>query len=141
HERAAVLGVPVALVGQLATQSDHRAARDRFTLAPSRLLGNLDVRLMWALAWRTPKDQQRDACADRADEPREFLMGRATDPWRARVRRGVPHASHSGPNPTTRWRQRALTLVPRKPAQVTVFNFASTGTVVSSAWMRCALST
>src|SRR5262245_62988583 len=83
HERAAVLGVPVALVGQLATQSDHRAARDRFALAPSRLLGNLDVRLMWALAWRTPKDQQRDACADRADEPREFLMGCATDPWRA----------------------------------------------------------
>src|SRR5262245_15139682 len=38
---------------------------------------------MWALAWRAPKDQQRDACADRADEPREFLMGRTTDPWRA----------------------------------------------------------
>ena len=59
----------------MATQSDHRAARDYFALAPSRVMGNLDVRLMWALAWRAPKDQQRGARADRADEPREFLMG------------------------------------------------------------------
>src|SRR5262249_20126106 len=54
-----------------------------FALAPSRVMGNLDVRLMWALAWPAPKDQQRGARADRANEPREFLMGRATDPWRA----------------------------------------------------------
>ena len=59
----------------------NRAARDCFALAPSRLMGNLGVRLMWALVWWAPKDQQRGACADRADEPREFLMGRTTAPW------------------------------------------------------------
>src|SRR5262252_10304630 len=46
-------------------------------------MGNLGVRLIWVLAWRAPEDQQRGACADRADEQREFLMGRTTDPWRA----------------------------------------------------------
>jgi hypothetical protein len=53
----AVLGAPVALVGKLAAQSDHRPARRRSALAPSRLLGNLGIRLMRPLARRTPKDQ------------------------------------------------------------------------------------
>jgi hypothetical protein len=58
-ERAAVLGAPVALVGYLVAQPYHRPARNRFALAPSRLLGNLAIRLMRPLAWRTLKDQWR----------------------------------------------------------------------------------
>jgi hypothetical protein len=46
-------------VGKLAAQPYHRPARHRFALAPSRLLGNLGVRLMRPLARRTPKDQWR----------------------------------------------------------------------------------
>src|ERR1700758_3705690 len=42
----------VALVGKLAAQSDHNPARHRFALAPSRLLGNLGIRLMSPLARR-----------------------------------------------------------------------------------------
>jgi delta 1-pyrroline-5-carboxylate dehydrogenase len=53
-ERAAVLGFLVALVGKLAAQSDHRPARHRFALAPSRLLGNLGIRLIRSLARREP---------------------------------------------------------------------------------------
>jgi len=56
-ERAAVLGVAIALVGKLAARPYHRAACHRFASAPSRLLGNLVVRLMRPLARRTPKDQ------------------------------------------------------------------------------------
>jgi hypothetical protein len=54
-ERAAVLGVPIALVRKLAAQPYHRPARHRFALAPSRLLGNPGVRFMRPLARRTPK--------------------------------------------------------------------------------------
>jgi hypothetical protein len=43
---ATVLGIFIALVGKLAARSDHRPARHRFALAPSRLLGNLGIRLM-----------------------------------------------------------------------------------------------
>jgi hypothetical protein len=42
---------------KLAAQSDHRPGRHRFALAPSRLVGNLAIRLMSPLARRTPKDQ------------------------------------------------------------------------------------
>jgi hypothetical protein len=38
---------------------------------------------MSPLAWRTPQDQSRGPRAYSPDEPREFLMGCATDPWRA----------------------------------------------------------
>jgi hypothetical protein len=55
----------------------------RFALAPLRLLGNLGIRLMSPLARRTPQDQWRGPRAYSPNEPREFLMGRATDPWRA----------------------------------------------------------
>jgi hypothetical protein len=82
-EWAAVLGVLVALVGNLAARSDHRPARHRVALAPSRLLGNLGIRLMSPLAPRTPQDQWRGPRAYSPNEPREFLMGRAADPWRA----------------------------------------------------------
>jgi hypothetical protein len=41
----------------LAPISDHRPARRRFALAPSRLVRNLAIRLMSPLARRTPKDQ------------------------------------------------------------------------------------
>jgi hypothetical protein len=73
----------VALVGKLAARSDHRPARHRFALAPSRLPGNLGIRLMSPLARRTPEDQSRGPRAYSPNEPGEFLMGRATDPWRA----------------------------------------------------------
>jgi hypothetical protein len=56
-EWAAVLGVPIALVGKLAAQHDHRPACHRFALAPSRLVGNLAIRIKSPLARRTPKDQ------------------------------------------------------------------------------------
>jgi hypothetical protein len=39
-------GAPVAPVGKLAVQSDHRTASNRFAWAPSRLLCNLGIRLM-----------------------------------------------------------------------------------------------
>ena len=81
----------------MATQSDHRPACHRFALAPSRLVRNLPIRLMWPLAWRTPKDQQRDPRAYSPDEPREFLMGRAADPWRAAETWIRCLASHSIP--------------------------------------------
>jgi hypothetical protein len=51
------MSVPIALVGKLAAQSDHRPACHRFALAPSRLVGNLAIRLKSPLARRTPKDQ------------------------------------------------------------------------------------
>jgi hypothetical protein len=96
-ERATVLGVLVALVGKLAARSDHRPARHRFAWAPSRLLGNLGIRLMSPLARRTPQDQSRGPRAYSPDEPREFLMGRPADPWRAAETRTSCLASHSVP--------------------------------------------
>jgi hypothetical protein len=75
-EWAIFLGVLVALMGKLAARSDHRAARHRFALASSRLLGNLEIRLMSPLAGRTPQDQWRGPRAYSPNEPREFLMGR-----------------------------------------------------------------
>ena len=80
----------------MAAQSDHRPARHRFALAPSRLLGNLGIRLM-SLARRTPQDQWRGPRAYSRNEPREFLMGRATDPWRAAETWIRRLASHSIP--------------------------------------------
>ena len=59
----------------MAAQSDHNPARHRFALAPSRLLGNLGIRLMSPLARRTPQDQWRGPRAYSPNEPREFLMG------------------------------------------------------------------
>jgi hypothetical protein len=56
-ECAAVLGAPVALVGQLTAQFDHCPAHHGFALAPSRPLRNLGIRLMRPLVRRTPKDQ------------------------------------------------------------------------------------
>jgi hypothetical protein len=52
---------------------------------------------MSPLARRTPQDQWRGPRAYSPNEPREFLMGRATDPWRAAETwiRGL--ASHSVP--------------------------------------------
>jgi hypothetical protein len=81
----------------LAARSDHRPARHRFALAPSRLLGNLGIRLMSPLARRTPQDQSRGPRAYSPNEPREFLMGRATDPWRAAETWIRCLASHSVP--------------------------------------------
>ena len=43
----------------MAARSDHCPARHHFPLAPSRLLGNLGIRLMSPLARRTPQDQWR----------------------------------------------------------------------------------
>jgi uncharacterized protein involved in outer membrane biogenesis len=54
---ATIKNIPNTLVGKLATKSDNRPACHRFALAPSRLVGNLPIRLMWPLARRTPKDQ------------------------------------------------------------------------------------
>jgi hypothetical protein len=98
-------------VGKLVARSDHRPARHRFALAPSRLLGNLGIRLISPLARRTPQDQWRGPRAYSPNEPREFLMGRATDPWRAietwirclpaTVSRYMPRRGYS---PTQRWR-------------------------------------
>jgi hypothetical protein len=81
----------------LAAQSYHRPARHRFALAPSRLLGNLGIRLMRPLARRTPKDQWRGPRAYNPDEPREFLMGRTTDSWRTAETWIGCLASHSVP--------------------------------------------
>ena len=81
----------------MAARSDHRPARHRFSLAPSRLLGNLGIRLMSPLARRTPQDQSRGPRAYSPNEPREFLMGRATDPWRAAETWIRCLASHSVP--------------------------------------------
>ena len=81
----------------MATQSDHRPACHRFALAPSRLVHNLPIRLMWPLTRRTPKYQQRGPRAYSPDEPREFLMGRAADPWRVAETRIRCLASHSVP--------------------------------------------
>ena len=67
----------------MAAQSNNRPARHRFALAPSRLVGNLGIRIIRTLARRTPEDQSRDPRAYSPDEAREFLVGRATDPWRA----------------------------------------------------------
>ena len=81
----------------MAARSDHRPARHRFALAPSQLLGNLGIRLMRPLARRTPQDQWRGPRAYSANEPREFLMGRATDPWRVAETWIRCLASHSVP--------------------------------------------
>jgi len=81
----------------LAARSDHRPARHRFALAPSQLLGDLGIRLMSLLARRTPEDQWRRPGAYTPNEPREFLMGRATDPWRAAETWIRCVASHSVP--------------------------------------------
>ena len=78
----------------MAAQPDHRPARHRFALAPSRLAGNLAVRITWPLARRTSQDQQRGPCAYLPNEPRQFLMGRAADSWRTaqtRIRRIAGH--------------------------------------------------
>jgi hypothetical protein len=77
------VGARVALMSKLAAQFDHRPARHGFALATSRLLRNLGMRLMPPLARWMPKDQQRGPCAYSPDEPREFRMGRAADPWQA----------------------------------------------------------
>ena len=79
----------------MAARSDHRPARHCFSLAPSRLLGNLG--LMSPLPRRTPQDQWRGPRAYSPNEPREFLMGRATDPWRAAETWIRCLASHSVP--------------------------------------------
>ena len=81
----------------MAAQSDHRPARHRFALAPSRLVGNLPIWLMSPLARRTPKDQYRGPRTYSPDEPREFLMGRAANPWRADETWIRCLASHSVP--------------------------------------------
>jgi hypothetical protein len=52
---------------------------------------------MSPLARRTPQDQSRGPRAYSPDEPREFLMGRATDPWRAAETWIRCLASHSVP--------------------------------------------
>jgi hypothetical protein len=74
-------------------------------------MGNLGIRLTWPLAWRTPQDQQRGPCAYRPDEPRQFLVGRAANPWRtlklgfdvsqATVSRYMPSRTYP---PRLRWR-------------------------------------
>ena len=64
-------------MGKLAARSDHRPARHRFALAPSR------IRLMSPPARRTPQDQWRGPRAYSPNETREFLMGRAADPRQA----------------------------------------------------------
>ena len=81
----------------MAARSDHCPARHHFALTPSRLLGNLGIRLMSPLARRTPQDQSRGPRAYSPNEPREFLMGRATDPWRAAETWIRCLASHSVP--------------------------------------------
>src|SRR5215472_14034376 len=91
------MGVLVTLVGKLGARSDDRPARHHFALAPSRLLGNLGIRLMSPLARRTPEDQSRGPRAYSPNEPREFLMGRATDPRRAAETWIRCLASHSIP--------------------------------------------
>jgi len=58
----------------LAARSDHRPARHCFSLAPSRLLGNLGIRLMSPLA-RRRQDQGRGLRAYSPNEPRELLWG------------------------------------------------------------------
>ena len=52
---------------------------------------------MSPLARRTPQDQSRGPRAYSPNEPREFLMGRATDPWRAAETWIRCLASHSVP--------------------------------------------
>ena len=59
----------------MAARSDHRPARHRFALVPSRLLGNLGIWLMSPLARRAPQDQWRGPRAYSPNEPREFLWG------------------------------------------------------------------
>ena len=59
----------------MAAQSDHRPARHRFALVPSRLLGNLGIWLMSPLARRAPQDQWRGPRAYSPNEPRELLWG------------------------------------------------------------------
>ena len=95
----------------MAARSDHRPARHRFSLAPSRLLGSLGIRLMSPLARGTPQDQWRGPRAYSPNEPREFLMGRATDPRRAAetwirclASHSIPLHAATGLSATQRWR-------------------------------------
>ena len=103
-------GVLVALVGKLAARSDHCPARHHFALAPSRLLGNLGIRLMSPLA-RRRQDQGRGLRAYSPNEPRELLWGAPRIHGellklgfvvsQATVSRYIPR---SGYPPTQRWR-------------------------------------
>jgi hypothetical protein len=79
-KRPVVLGFPVTVVGGLAAPLGDSPTRDGAALAPSGLMGDLDVRVAWPLARRTPKDQQRDSCSYPSDEPREFPVGRTAHP-------------------------------------------------------------
>ena len=78
----------------MAAQPGVRPACDCLALAPSRLVADLGMWLTWPVAWRAPEDRPRDSCAYRSNEPREFSVGRAADPWgtaQTRVRRVAGH--------------------------------------------------
>ena len=104
----------------MAARSDHRPARHRFALVPSRLLGNLGIRLMSPLARRTPQDQWRGPRAYSPNETREFLMGRATDPWRAAETWIRCLASHSVPLHAATGRLSAHPEVAHLPAEPSI---------------------
>jgi hypothetical protein len=82
------------MVGGLAAQLGDRPACDCFALAPSRLVADLGIWLTWPVAWRTHEGRPRDPCPYRSNEPREFSVGRAADPWgtaQTRLRRVAGH--------------------------------------------------
>ena len=92
--RAVVMGPSIAMVGELAAQPGVRPACDCLALARSRLVAALGIWLTWPVAWRTPEDRPRDPCPYPSNEPREFSVGRAADPWgtaQTRVRRVAGH--------------------------------------------------